>query len=281
MDTFSAGYRIQGKEMARDIIVRLAARTKPDRFLAAFVVGDNLVSLNFLKKKEEVAEALGVEFRLYQLPEHAAAEAVRREIEDVQREPRCGGVLVQLPLASHLGSHALLNSIDAAKDVDVLGERARGAFYNGDSLVVPPALSVIEEICNDRKLVLERMRVAVVGVGFLIGKPVATWLQGRVKELTILTRKSDLLSSTCGIRNADLVITGTGSPGLIHAHMVKEGAGVIDFGTSMVEGKLRGDLYAEPEEMKRLAFYTPTPGGTGPILVAKLFENFYTLSESQ
>ncbi|MBI5421237.1 MAG: bifunctional 5,10-methylenetetrahydrofolate dehydrogenase/5,10-methenyltetrahydrofolate cyclohydrolase [Parcubacteria group bacterium] len=271
--------KIEGKGIAREIIEELKKREAPEKFLAAFLVGEDPASLSFLKKKEEVADELGIEFRLYQLVPSAGVVQVREEIMRVQEEEDCGGVLVQLPLATHLGAHDILNAIDVTKDVDVLGESARGLFYNGDSLILPPAVSVVEGICMRQNRELAKARVVVLGVGFLIGKPIATWLMGRVKELTVLTRKSDLLDPACGLHSADLVITGTGSSGVIQPSMLKEGAGVIDFGTSFVEKKLKGDLDTSYNEVSKLSFYTPTPGGTGPILVAKLFENFYKLNE--
>ena len=270
--------KINGKEIAREIIEGLKKRERPEKFLAAFLVGEDPASLSFLKKKEEIADELGVEFRLYQLVPSVGAIQIREEIMRVQEEEDCGGVLVQLPLATHLGAHDILNAIDVTKDVDVLGESARGIFYNGDSSVLPPAVSVVEEICRHQNVELAKARVAVLGVGFLIGKPIATWLMGRVRELTVLTRKSDLSDPACGLRSADLVITGAGSPGIIHPDMLKAGAGVIDFGTTIVSEKLKGDLDASSDEISKLSFYTPTPGGTGPILVAKLFENFYKLN---
>ncbi|MBI5153339.1 MAG: bifunctional 5,10-methylenetetrahydrofolate dehydrogenase/5,10-methenyltetrahydrofolate cyclohydrolase [Parcubacteria group bacterium] len=271
--------KIEGKEIAREIVEGLKKRERPEKFLAAFLVGEDPASLSFLKKKEQIADELGIEFRLYQLLPSVGVIQVREEVMCVQEEEDCGGVLVQLPLATHLGAHDILNAIDVAKDVDVLGESARGVFYNGDSVILPPAVSVVEEICARQNVELAKARVAVLGVGFLIGKPIATWLMGRVKELTVLTRKSDLLDSACGLHSADLVVTGAGSPGVIYPNMLKEGAGVIDFGTAIVGGKLRGDLDIVSGETSKLSFYTPTSGGTGPILVAKLFENFYTLND--
>jgi len=272
--------KIDGKRIAGEIIERLKKRERPEKFLAAFLVGEDPASLSFLKKKEEVALELGIEFRLYQLVPSVGVVQVREEVMRVQEEEDCGGVLVQLPLATHFGAHDILNAIDVTKDVDVLGESARGVFYNGDSIILPPAVSVVDEICAHQNIELAKARVVVFGVGFLIGKPIATWLMGRVKELTVLTRKSDLSDPACGLRSADLVITGAGSQGFIHPNMLKMGAGVIDFGTSFVGGKLRGDLHIEQDEISKLSFYTPTPGGTGPILVAKLFENFYKLLDS-
>jgi len=270
--------KIDGKGIAREIVEGLKKRERSEKFLAAFLVGEDSASLSFLKKKEEVALELGLEFRLYQLVPSAGVIQVREEIMRVQEEEDCGGILVQLPLATHLGAHDILNAIDVTKDVDVLGESARGVFYNGDSIILPPAVSVVEEICVRQNIELAKARVAVLGVGFLIGKPIVTWLMGRVKELTALTRKSGLSDPACGLRSADLVITGAGSPGVIHPSMLKAGAGVIDFGTTMVAGKLKGDLDISSHGISQLSFYTPTPGGTGPILVAKLFENFYTLN---
>ena len=174
----------------------------------------------------------------------------------------------------------MLNAIPREKDVDVLGERALGAFYTGRNPVMPPPVGVVQTILSIFDFQLSTARVAVVGLGFLIGKPIAEWLKGKTKELYCLDEKSDL-----GIlKEADLVISGIGKPGLIKPDMLKNGAGAIDFGYAKgPNGELLGDLdisnFQLPTNNLQLSFYTPTPGGTGPIVVALLFRNFYALSE--
>ena len=117
-----------------------------------------------------------------------------------------------------------------------------------------------------------------MGLGALVGRPIALWLMGKCAHLDLLDKGSDLDVLT----NADFVICGVGEAGLIKPANLKEGAGVIDFGYYYFkDGKLSGDLDTTSPDLERLSFYTPTPGGTGPILVAKLMENFYKLNSKE
>ena len=243
-------------------------------------------ALNFLKQKEKVAKELGIDFRLYQFPENIKNDELRKEVLKISLLKKVGGVIVQLPLPEHLNKHYILNVIPREKDIDVIGERALGAFYAGRNPILPPAVGVVEEIVHATNYMLHTTKVAVVGLGFLIGKPIANWLMKEASEIYLLHRGSDFEI----LKLADLVISGVGKASLIKPEMLKKGASVIDFGYAVGESKkIRGDFDASQlsnspvnqlpnSPINQLpSFYTPTPGGTGPILVAKIFENFYKL----
>jgi len=280
---------IDGKQIASEIIEELKKRPKPEKFFAAILVGDNPASVNFIKQKEKTAKELGVDFRLYNLSADLKNDGLRDEVRKIAEQKTCGGVIVQLPLPEHINKHYILNVIPREKDVDVLGERALGAFYAGRNPVLPPAVGTVEKILSvvscpaftevSAGKQLSVVKVAVVGLGFLIGKPIGTWLMNKAKEIMLLDKFSDLSV----IKNADIVISGTGQAGLIKPEMMKDNAGVIDFGYSVQNGKISGDFDTTlpATNYQLLNFYTPTPGGTGPILVAKLFENFYVLNEEK
>jgi 5,10-methylene-tetrahydrofolate dehydrogenase/methenyl tetrahydrofolate cyclohydrolase len=275
--------KIDGKELAKKIIENLKSKPKPKKFLAAILVGDNPTSFSFLKQKEKTAKELGVDFRTYQFPKNIKNDELRREINRIANQKPVGGIIVQLPLPEHLNKYYILNPIPREKDVDVLGERALGAFYSGRNPILPPAVETLQEIIENCKLKIENLRVAIVGLGFLVGKPIAVWLMNKCSEIYLLDKGSDFKI----LKNADLIITGVGQPGLIKPEMLKNNAGIIDFGYSVKEIKnekgkseieIKGDF--DPSlisHLSSLLFYTPTPGGTGPILVAKIFENFYKL----
>ena len=268
---------IDGKKIAEEVLGRLRQLPRPDRFFAAVLVGDAPASLNFLKQKEKVGRELGIDFRLYELPKDSSTDDVRAEIGRLARPKNCGGCIVQLPLPEHVNRHYVLNAIPKEKDVDFLSESALGAFYTGRSTAVPPSVGVVEEILKREGLAgnLRRQKAAVIGTGFLIGKPIAFWLQSRVGELTVLDSRVKNLSER--LRDADIVISGAGHPHLFGAAHMREGALVIDFGFNSAEGKIVGDFDIRGADEKNIS-YTKTPGGTGPILVAKLYENFYQLN---
>lgn len=266
---------VDGKKIADAIINDLKSKPAPQKFVAAILVGEDPASVSFLEQKGKTAKLLGVDFRLYRFPAAIKNDELRRETEKIAAHKTCGGVIVQLPLPEHINRHYILNVIPREKDLDVLGERALGAFYAGRNPVLPPAVGVTEIIIQEMNLRPEDLRVAVVGLGLLVGRPIAVWLMRKAKELILLHRGSDFSL----LKEADLVISGVGKAGLVNTAMLREGAGVIDFGYCSVNGKLAGDF--DPSHSELLGFYTPTPGGTGPILVAKLFENFYKLNEER
>lgn len=273
--------KISGKEVSEILIEKLKLSPIPKKIFAAVLVGNNPASVSFLAQKEKAAKSLGIDFRIYKFPEDSKNDFLREEVGKISRQGSVGGVVVQLPLPEQINSHYILNVIPKEKDVDVLSERAIGAFYAGRSLVLPPAVGVVDEILYSihwQTDALSSKKVAIVGPGFLIGKPVIVWLIGKVGNICIIDKRGDLSE----IKKADLIISGTGAAGLISPDMLKKGAGVIDFGYARnEEGKLVGDLNSEKSGIENLGFYTPTPGGTGPVLVAKLFENFIILNNEK
>lgn len=270
---------IDGKQIASEILEKLKKRPKPEKFMAAILVGDNPASVNFIKQKEKTAKELGVDFRLYNLPADLKNDGLRDEVRKIAVQKTCGGVIVQLPLPEHINKHYILNVVPREKDVDVLGERALGAFYAGRNPVLSPAVGTVDKVCQVSGIKYQDAVFAVVGLGFLIGKPIGVWFMDKAKEVILLDKFSDLSV----IKSANVVVLGTGKAGLIKPEMLKSGAGVIDFGYGAENGKISGDFDTSllSTQNSSLAFYTPTPGGTGPILVAKLFENFYTLNEGK
>jgi methylenetetrahydrofolate dehydrogenase (NADP+)/methenyltetrahydrofolate cyclohydrolase len=269
---------IDGRKIAQEIIADLKTKPKPQKFFGALLVGEDPASLNFLKQKEKVARELGIEFRLYRLPLDVKTDELRREIGRLAGAKTCGGFIVQLPLPEGVNRHYVLNAIPAAKDPDVLSEAALGAFYTGRGKIIPPSAGTVAEILKRQNLDLRRLKAVVIGAGFLIGKPVGFWLQNRVAELTVIDIHAPHLRSE--LKSAEVVISGVGQAGLITAEDLKDGALVIDFGWNRQNGKIVGDFDPEGAAAKNIS-YTQTPGGTGPILVAKLFENFYILNSGK
>lgn len=272
---------LDGKKIAEAVYEKLKNFPAPKKFLAGILVGDDSASSGFLKRKFSAAKELGVDFRLYNFSGEISGDKLREEVGRIASQSKCGGVILQLPLPGQVNAQYVLNAIPVAKDVDVLGERALGSFYVGRSKVLPPSVATVEEILKKYPIDLKESIVAVVGAGRLIGKPVASWLLGKAKEIIILDKGSDYSL----LKNADIIVLGTGSPGLIKGEMLKEGAAVIDFGYSRnAEGKIIGDFdcssLLQPKNSNlQPVFYTPTPDGTGPVLVAKILENFYNLNK--
>ncbi|MFA6364994.1 MAG: bifunctional 5,10-methylenetetrahydrofolate dehydrogenase/5,10-methenyltetrahydrofolate cyclohydrolase [Candidatus Paceibacterota bacterium] len=263
--------RIDGKKIAADIVANLQKKTTPKKFLAAFCVGKNQSSVIFLKQKKRIADIIHIDFRLITLSQNIEESEVCREIKKIGEDSMCGGIIVQLPLPSHLDMRRVVNSIPPEKDIDVLSDAARARSAENKKAIYQPAVGTIDAILQNTHIEISKKKVAIVGMGTLVGKPIAAWLRGKCEELTCLDKGDDIRK----VKRADVVILGTGVPHLIDGMMVNEGALVIDFGYGEKDGKVCGDFNPFPIEN---FYYTPTPGGTGPILVAQLFKNFYIVN---
>jgi len=276
---------IEGKKISEKILEELKKLPKPKKFFGAVLVNSDASSISFLKQKEKVAKELEIDFRLYKFPLEIKQDELRKEILKIALHKTSGGVIVQLPLPKHINPQYVLNVIPREKDIDVLGERALGAFYASRNIIFPPAVGVVDAIFKTYNLKLTNLKVAVVGLGFLVGKPISHWLMGKCPEIYLLDKGSDLKI----LKEVDVVISGVGKANLIKPEMLKNNALVIDFGYSLENGKIKGDFEATQIPASNFQLpnskfqipnfsYTPTPGGTGPILVAKIFENFYKLN---
>lgn len=256
------------------MLARIAGRHVPStRYLAGFVAADDPAGISFQNAKSRAAAQVGIAYRIAALPDTdamRAAAAIREAVAD----PDCGGIVLQLPFGTE-DPQPLLDLVPAAQDPDVLGREALAAFRAGGD-ILPPAARAVEAIAHELGLDLARMTVAVIGQGRLVGKPVAEWLEGRCAVL----RRLDIGFDEALLGDADIVILGTGRYVLDPASL-KDGAGVIDFGYRRTGRGLAGDLAADDEaRLAHLSFYTPTPGGTGSVLVAALLENFSRLNAS-
>jgi methylenetetrahydrofolate dehydrogenase (NADP+)/methenyltetrahydrofolate cyclohydrolase len=266
--------KIDGKKIADGILENLKNRPVPKGIFVAVIVGDDKASESFLKKKGEAAKKLGIDFRIYKFGEEIKNDELRKEITKLTLGKSAAGAIIQLPLSGHLNAQYVLNAIPREKDVDVLGERALGAFYADRNPVLPPAAGTVKEIIEKSEIELKTAKVAVIGRGLLVGKPVSLWLQGKAGEVAVFNSQTENLKSK--LKDFDVIVSGVGKANLFSAQDVKENALVIDFGYDFKEGKIFGDF--NPENADSVS-YTPTPGGTGPILVAKIFENFYELNK--
>src|SRR3989344_402981 len=274
---------VDGTILAKRIIDELAARggAWKEKFCAAFLIGENPESISFLKQKESVAKVLGLDFRTYRIADTASNDEVRKFIGTTVRGSTCGGALVQLPLPARTsGSKAsggpekfneqsIVNAIPKDKDVDCLSESSLGGFYTGRGAISPPPVAALEAILREMKCDPSGKNVVVAGRGRLIGMPIIHYFlrHARTVSSVYLEHEDDMRA----LKEADIIVSGVGKPGLITGQHIKAGAILIDFGYGRRGGKISGDVDIESCE-KTASFCTKTPGGTGPVVVAELFE---------
>ena len=262
---------IDGRKIAENIISGLKELKKPQKSLAAILVGENEQSESFLKQKSKIAGQLGIDFRLVRLNREISEQEIIKEIENLNSDSSVGGIILQLPLPENFKKEDIIPSISAVKDIDALTE-------GGKKLVSPLVVGVVNDVLDNLKIDIKDKMVAVVGRGFLIGAPILEFFKDKCAKIIPLNSKSDIDL----VREADIIISGTGKAGLIKPELLKNNAVVIDFGYGLVDGKLKGDfnsdLLVASGYLLSTFSYTPTPGGTGPILVAEIYKNFYKLN---
>lgn len=264
---------IDGNVIAEKILAELKEKEVPNKFLGVFCVFGDSATKSFIKKKKEFADKLGVDFRIYEIDEDINNDDLRKRIRQVSSMKKCGGVILQLPVPENINSDYVINTIPNNKDIEVMTSKTIGDFYNGRSLIYPPSVQTVIEILKYLKIDLKDIKkVAVVGLGKLVGRPIHTYFSNKTSEIIGLDKGFDISE----LEDVDLVVSGAGVPNLIDAGKLKKDAIFIDFGYSKnKDSKLVGDLSSNSIKSSDLKYYTPTPGGTGPILVASLFKNFY------
>jgi len=256
---------INGKKIAQELCTMLLTLPAPERSVAAVLVGEDPSSKTFVRQKKLVADSLGIHFFMHELPPESGTDESVAAVRELAADEKVGGIIVQLPLPQHVDRSAVLAAIPPEKDVDCLTPRNFLAFERGGALM-PPAAGALEAIVEVLDIHLSSVRAAVVGRGLLVGMPAVIFLKRRAKSVEVLGRADDLKKR---LLTADLIVSGTGEMNLIRVDYVRAGAVVVDFGYPH-------DADFEAID-KKGGSVTPTPGGTGPIVVAKLFENFYRL----
>lgn len=269
---------IDGKKIAGDMLTEVAKAVKKLPKLprlAAVLIGDHVGSRKFLELKKKTAGKVGIDFRLYEFPAEITTQKLRKEIVDIAKAQVNQGVLLELPLPSHINAQYVLNAIPVEKDVDVLSEKAQGTFFAGRSTILPPAVEAVKIILAQNNIDLRGKNCAVFGYGSLVGKPVSHWLASRGATVSIINEFT--LYPIPYTLNADVVVSGVGKPNFIKSDMIKDKAVVIDFGYNSIDGQITGDVDFE-NIIEKVSLITPVPGGVGPIVIAAVLKNLLSLT---
>jgi methylenetetrahydrofolate dehydrogenase (NADP+)/methenyltetrahydrofolate cyclohydrolase len=234
-------------------------------------VGNNPVIENFISMKERFAREIGVRLMVYRLPMTIETDALVHEVRTIGEKHH--GMIIQLPLPAHIHTDAVLDAVPLHKDIDMLSMSARNYIASGHTDALPAVAAAIREFIERVPISLVGKKIVIVGQGKLVGMPVKAWLRSIHLDPIIVGRETEDLRAV--LSTADVIISGAGSPGLITADMVKEGVVLFDAGTSEVEGKIEGDI--SKDAYTKASYYTPVPGGIGPVTIACLFKNLLKL----
>lgn len=273
---------VQGKAIARRIATKttkevaalMATGITPT--LGVVLVGDDKSSRTYIKKKQQLAEQVGMRFQLYHFSKDTPQNTILSAMKKAQKQDGLTGLIVQLPLPSHLDQSSILNAVEPRYDVDGLTDVRSGQLLMGTNTLMPPTPGAIIEILDTYNVDVTGKTITIIGMGALVGKPLALLLVNRqASVITCDSMTPDIKKKT---RMSDIVITGVGKADLLTKDMIKKGTVVIDAGIDFIGKKMVGDV-AFAQVQKKSSLITPTPGGVGPITVAKLIENTVLLAK--
>jgi methylenetetrahydrofolate dehydrogenase (NADP+)/methenyltetrahydrofolate cyclohydrolase len=264
---------IDGKAVAARVRERVAREieelgVRPG--LATVLVGDDPASHVYVRMKREDSAQVGIESFHHEPGGDISAEALASLLHELNADERVHGILLQLPLPDHLDDSAMTALIDPAKDVDGLHPVNAGLLAQGKEGLVPCTPAGVMELLDEASVKLEGARAVVLGRSQLVGKPLAALLLAANATVTQCHSRTRDLADVC--REAEVLVAAVGSPRLVTADMVGEGAVVIDVGTNRTDDGLVGDVDFEAVKGKAGAI-TPVPGGVGPMTRAMLLSN--------
>ena len=241
--------------------------------LAVVIVGNNPASQVYVRNKMKACENVGFYSENIELDENISEKELLQEIDKLNKNDRINGILVQLPLPSHINELKIIDSISPEKDVDGFHVANIGKMVIGDETgFISCTPYGIMQLLEEYKIEIAGKDTVIIGRSNIVGKPMALMLIQKGATVQVCnSRTKDLRKK---LNDADIIIVAAGVPKLLKKEDVKEGAVVIDVGINRVDGKICGDVDYE-EVAEKTSYITPVPGGVGPMTIASLIKNTF------
>jgi len=277
---------IDGKKIASDIRLEIAeevkkrvASGKKIPHLAAILVGNDGSSETYVTNKVKDCGEVGFISTLVRFSGDISEQKLIGKISELNNDSDVDGFIVQLPLPRHINEERIIESIDPSKDSDGFHPVNLGRMVIGMPCYLPATPYGIVELIKRYDIATTGKECVVIGRSNIVGRPVSILLSQKGIDATVTVVHSRTKNIERIIRNADIIIAAIGSPGFVKAEMVKEGAVVIDVGTTRVKSdqtksgwKLTGDVKFDEVSVKS-SYITPVPGGVGPMTRVSLLQN--------
>ncbi|MDF2503328.1 tetrahydrofolate dehydrogenase/cyclohydrolase catalytic domain-containing protein [Clostridium sp.] len=238
--------------------------------LAIILVGSDGGSQYYVRNAKKLCDNLGVNCEILNFDEDKSEIDIINAIEVLNNREDIQGIMLQLPLPDNFDEKKIVSTINGKKDVDGLTDINIGKFYSGEKSFVPCTPKGIIELIKSTGEDISGKNAVVIGRSNIVGKPVAQLLLNNNATVTICHSKTKNLKEVCS--NADILICAIGRPDFVDESFIKKGAIVIDVGTTMIEGKLKGDVKFE-SAIQKAGFLTPVPGGVGAMTTTMLLMN--------
>ena len=274
---------LDGKATAQTIKNNLAQRVVALKAkginpgLGTILVGDDTGSHAYVNGKHKDCAEVGISSIRIDLPKTATQAEVMSAITKLNNDPNCTGFIVQLPLPNGLDGNQALIAMEPGKDADGLHPINLGKLVLGQNGPLPCTPRGIIELLCTYKVELNGANIVIIGRGITVGRPLSLLLTRKTENSTVTVCHTGTKDLTSHLLNADIVIAATGVPHLVKPNMIKKGAAIVDVGITRTENGLMGDI--DPQVKDVAGFFSPTPGGTGPMTRAMLLTNVVEKAE--
>lgn len=272
---------LDGKAVLREIKDELRARVSALRDrgitlgLGTVLVGDDPASSWYVGAKHKDCAEIGLTSIRRDLPASSSLEDVLAVVRELNDDPACTGFIVQQPTG--LDEFAILSAVDPDKDVDGLHPVNLGRLVLNERAPLPCTPVGCVELLRRFDVPIAGAKVVVVGRGITVGRPLGLILTRRTENATVTLCHTGTKDLAAEVAQADIVVAAAGVPSIITADMVKPGAAVLDVGVSRVDGKVAGDV--DPGVAEVAGWFSPNPGGVGPMTRAMLLSNVVEAAE--
>jgi methylenetetrahydrofolate dehydrogenase (NADP+)/methenyltetrahydrofolate cyclohydrolase len=274
---------LDGKATAQTIKNNLAQRVAALKAkginpgLGTILVGDDAGSHAYVNGKHKDCAEVGISSIRIDLPKTATQSDVMNAITQLNNDANCTGFIVQLPLPKGLDGNLALEAMDPDKDADGLHPNNLGKLVLGQDGPLPCTPRGIIELLRAYKVDINGANIVIIGRGVTVGRPLGLLLTRKTENATVTLCHTGTKDLTSHSINADIVIAAAGVPHLVKANMIKKGAALVDVGITRTENGLVGDI--DPQVKEVAGFFSPMPGGTGPMTRAMLLTNVVERAE--
>ncbi|EIW6612956.1 MAG: bifunctional methylenetetrahydrofolate dehydrogenase/methenyltetrahydrofolate cyclohydrolase [Clostridium perfringens] len=238
--------------------------------ISSILVGDDGGSVYYQNFQEKLANNLGIDFEKIKLDESISEENLKLKIEELNKDDSVNGIMLLLPLPKHIDERSVTNLIDADKDLDCLSEVSVGRFYKGEKCFMPCTPNSVITLLKAYNIEIEGKEVVIIGRSNIVGKPLFQMFLNENATVTVCHSRTKNLKEVC--KRADILVVAIGRANFIDSSYVREGAVVIDVGTSEVNGKITGDVNFD-DVYEKASLITPVPGGVGSLTTTLLLKN--------
>ncbi|MCP4337235.1 MAG: bifunctional 5,10-methylenetetrahydrofolate dehydrogenase/5,10-methenyltetrahydrofolate cyclohydrolase [Mycoplasma sp.] len=240
-------------------------------------VGEDINSITYMKYKAKAATDIGLQYSEVILPEKISQEELIQKIIEINFNKSITGLVVQLPLPNHIDRNEILKAISPKKDVDGLTPANQKLLRNNEEGIKPCTPQGIITLLENYDIDVKGMNAVVLGRSIIVGEPMRIMLEEKGANVTVChSQTKDISIHT---KKADLIVSATGIKNLIKEDMVKDGVIIVDVGITKENGKIFGDVDFE-NVSKKASYITPNPGGVGPMTVTTLLKNVIELTSN-